>query len=163
MSRHTGTFLPTHISITTYRNPEISRATPWRRSTYYKTSSKSPPTNQLYYHTGKRNKDQLSFRPKSQYFHGWSPKRIFIKIRPKMYSLIHPKAQFLSLVFFILLTHEESHREVYRDFQPSLTSSAGGAKGWSDRRFCAPPAYTAQLLALHRHRANNQHRTVNQI
>ena len=35
------------------------------------------------------------------------------------------------LVFFsILLTHEGSHREVYRDFQPTLTSSAGGAKGY---------------------------------
>ena len=31
--------------------------------------------------------------------------------------------------FSILLIHEESHGEVYRDFQPSLTSSAGGAKG----------------------------------
>ena len=31
----------------------------------------------------------------------------------------------------------------YRDFQPSLTSSAGGAKGCSDHRFRAPPAYTA--------------------
>ena len=28
-------------------------------------------------------------------------------------------------LFSILLTHEGSHREVYRDFQPSLTSSAG--------------------------------------
>ena len=28
-----------------------------------------------------------------------------------------------------------------------MTSSAGGAKGCSDHRFCAPPAYTAQLLA----------------
>ena len=27
--------------------------------------------------------------------------------------------------FSILLTHEGSHREVYRDFQPSLTSSVG--------------------------------------
>ena len=26
------------------------------------------------------------------------------------------------------LTHEGSHREVYRDFQPSLTSFTGGAK-----------------------------------
>ena len=58
--------------------------------------------------------------------------------------------------FFILLTHVGSHREVYRDFQPSWTSSAGGAKGWSDHRFCAPPAYTAQLLTLHQHRASNQ-------
>ena len=32
------------------------------------------------------------------------------------------------VVFLILLTHEGSHGEVYRDFQPSLTSSAGGAK-----------------------------------
>ena len=31
--------------------------------------------------------------------------------------------------FSILLTHEGSDREAYRDFQPSLTSSAGGAKG----------------------------------
>ena len=31
--------------------------------------------------------------------------------------------------FSILLTHEGSHREVYRDFQPSLTSSAGSANG----------------------------------
>ena len=28
-------------------------------------------------------------------------------------------------LFSILLTHEGSHREVNRDFQPSLTSSAG--------------------------------------
>ena len=56
-----------------------------------------------------------------------------------------------------------SHREVYRDFQTSLTSSAGGAKGWSEHRFRVPPAYTAQLLTLHQHRANNQYRTANQI
>ena len=50
-------------------------------------------------------------------------------------------------------------REVYRDFQPSLTSSAGGAKGCSDHRFRAPPAYTvAQLPTLHQHRANKQYR-----
>ena len=59
--------------------------------------------------------------------------------------------------FSILLNHKGSHREIYRDFQPSLTSSAGGAKGWSDHRFRAPPAYTAsQLLTLHQHRANTQ-------
>ena len=45
------------------------------------------------------------------------------------------------------------HWEVYRNFQPSLTSSSGGAKGFSDHRFRAPPAYTAQLLTLHQHRA----------
>ena len=64
---------------------------------------------------------------------------------------------------FILRIHEGSHREIYRDFQPSLTSSTGGAKGWSDHKFCAPRAYTAQLLTLHPHRANNQYRTANQI
>ena len=30
-----------------------------------------------------------------------------------------------------------------------MTSSAGGAKGCSDHRFRAPPAFTAQLLTLH--------------
>ena len=65
--------------------------------------------------------------------------------------------------FSILLTHNGSHREVYRDFQPSLTSSAGGAKGCSDHRFRAPPAYTAQLLSMPQHRTNNQYRTANQI
>ena len=53
------------------------------------------------------------------------------------------------LVFFNPADHGGSHREVYRDFQPSLTSSAGGAKGLSDHRFRAPPADTAQLLTLH--------------
>ena len=65
--------------------------------------------------------------------------------------------------FSILLTHKGSHREAYRDFQPSLTSSGDGAKGCSDHRFRAPPAYTAQLPTLHQHRANNQYRTTNQI
>ena len=65
--------------------------------------------------------------------------------------------------FSILLTNKGSHREVYRDFQPSLTSSAGGAKGCSEHRFRAPPAYTAQLPTLHQRRANNQYRTANQI
>ena len=65
--------------------------------------------------------------------------------------------------FSILLTHEGSHREAYRDFQPSLTSSAGGVKGCSDHRFRAPPAYTAQLVTLNQHRATNQYRTANQI
>ena len=31
--------------------------------------------------------------------------------------------------FSILLTLERSHREVYRDFKPSLKTSTGGAKG----------------------------------
>ena len=51
-----------------------------------------------------------------------------------------------------------------RNSNPVMTSSAGGAKGCSDHRFRAPPAYTAQLLTLYQHRANNQYRTLaNQI
>ena len=59
---------------------------------------------------------------------------------------------------FILLIHEGSHREVYQEFQPSYDIFLrSGAKGCSDHRFRAPPAYTAQLLTLHQHRANNQY------
>ena len=48
-------------------------------------------------------------------------------------------------------------RRSTRNSNPVMTSSAGGAKGCSDHRFRAPPAgYTAQLLTLHQHRANNQ-------
>ena len=39
---------------------------------------------------------------------------------------------------FILLTYEGSHREVYWDFLPSLTSSAGGAEGCSGQFPCTP-------------------------
>ena len=46
---------------------------------------------------------------------------------------------------------------------PVVTSSAGGVKGCSDYRFRAPPTYTAQLLILHQHRANNQYRKANQF
>ena len=69
----------------------------------------------------------------------------------------------IRVFFSILLTQEGSHREVYRDFQHGLTFSAGGAKDFSDHRFRAPPTYTALLLTLHHHRANNQYRTANQI
>ena len=50
-----------------------------------------------------------------------------------------------------------------RNSNPAMTSSAGGAKGCSDHRFDAPPAYTVYLLALHEHSANNKYRTANQI
>ena len=40
-------------------------------------------------------------------------------------------------------------------------ANIGGAKGCSYHRFHAPPAYTAQLLTLHQHRANNQYRKAN--
>ena len=41
-----------------------------------------------------------------------------------------------------------------RNSNPVMTSS--GPKGWSDHRCRAPLTYTAQLLTLHLHRANNQ-------
>ena len=68
------------------------------------------------------------------------------------------------MVCFILLIHEGSHREVYQEFQPSYDIfHRSGANGCSDHRFRAPLSYTAQLLTLHQHRANNQYRTANQI
>ena len=42
----------------------------------------------------------------------------------------------------------------------------GGLLGFQIRYqglFRAPPAYTAQLVTLYQHRANNQYRTANQI
>ena len=55
---------------------------------------------------------------------------------------------------FTLLTHEGSHREVYREFQPNYDIfGRSGAKGCPDQRFRATPAYTAQLLILHQHKA----------
>ena len=73
----------------------------------------------------------------------------------------------LSIKIFFLLFHPAdprgiTSREVYQDFQPNLTSSAGGAKSCLDHRFCAPLDHTAQLLTLHQLRANNQYRTANQ-
>ena len=58
------------------------------------------------------------------------------------YTLSH-QGRTKKVFFSILLTHKESHREAYRDFQPSLTSSAGGAKGCSDHRFRACLLYTS--------------------
>ena len=47
---------------------------------------------------------------------------------------------------------------------PVVTLSAGGPNGCLDHGFRAlQAAYTAQLLTLHQHRANNQYRTANQI
>ena len=52
---------------------------------------------------------------------------------PKNGQILCPKAQieavFWGVFFSILLTHKGSHREVYQDIQPSLTPSAGDAKG----------------------------------
>ena len=71
---------------------------------------------------------------------------------------------FVGCLTFILLTREGSHREVStRNSNPVMTSSTGGTKGCSDHRFRAPPTYTAQLLTLHQHRANNHYRMANQI
>ena len=68
------------------------------------------------------------------------------------------------LVLFHTSTHEGSHREVYQEFQPSYDI----VRRWCQRLFrpqvpCTPRAYTAQLLTLHQHRANDQYRTANQI
>ena len=85
---------------------------------------------------------------------------IFFLLFAGTFSACHQNLRRKFHIFFsILLTHEGSHREAYRNFQPSLTSSAGGAKGFSDHRFRAPTAYTAQLLTLHQYRGNNQYRT----
>ena len=71
------------------------------------------------------------------------------------------------IVFFLFFSSCWSTRghigRSTRNSNPIMTSSAGGAKGWSDHRFRSPPAYTAQLLTLHQHRANYRYRTANQI
>ena len=55
---------------------------------------------------------------------------------------------------FILLIHEGSHREVYREFQPSYDIFRRWCQGFFRPKFRAPPAYTAQLLTLRQHRVN---------
>ena len=60
---------------------------------------------------------------------------------------------------FILLTHEGSHGEVYQEFQSSYDIFSRRCQGL----FCAPPAYTAQLLTLYQLGFNNQCRKANQI
>ena len=64
----------------------------------------------------------------------------FLQMRLFVHSALHTFIIILYFFSFILLIHEGSHREAYQNFQPSLTSSAGGAKGFSDHRFRAPPA-----------------------
>ena len=71
----------------------------------------------------------------------------------------------LFVIFFLLScwsTRDHIGRST-RNSNPVMTSSVGSAKGCSDHRFRAPPTYTAQLLTLHQHRANNQYRTANRI
>ena len=88
----------------------------------------------------------------------------------KMSSYILEEFYLHILLFFfsvILLTHEGSHpgRSI-RNSNPVITSSTAR---WCQGLFRPqvprePPAYTAQLLSLHQHRANNQYfRTANQI
>ena len=48
---------------------------------------------------------------------------------------------------FILLTHEGSHREVYRDFQLGSIFSTGGVRDCLDHTFCASPASQFKELA----------------
>ena len=67
------------------------------------------------------------------------------------------------LEFLVDLTRDDIGRST-RNSNLAMTSSTGSsAKGCSDYRFRAPPAYIAQLLTLHQHRANNQYRMANQI
>ena len=85
---------------------------------------------------------------------------------PQSFSLLcDPTLISETIIFcFILRTHEESHREVYQEFQPGYDIvHRSGAKGCLDHWLHAPLAYTAQLPTLHQHRANNQYRTANQI
>ena len=64
--------------------------------------------------------------------------------------------------FLILLTHDGSHSKVYQEFQPSYNIVYRWCQGLFRQQVpCAPPAYTAQLLTLHHHRANNQYKTAN--
>ena len=48
-----------------------------------------------------------------------------LEIRKICLEVRKTKFLFFCICFSILLTHEGSHREVYRDFQSSLTPSAG--------------------------------------
>ena len=68
-------------------------------------------------------------------------------------------------VFFLtLLIQERLHRVVYQEFQPSYDIFRRWCQGlFRPQVPRASPAYTAQLLTLHQHRANNQYRTASQI
>ena len=66
-------------------------------------------------------------------------------------------------MFFILLTHEGSHREIYQEFQPCYDIFCRWCQRLFRPRVPCTPAYTAQLLTLYQYRANNQYRTANQI
>ena len=64
---------------------------------------------------------------------------------------------------FFLLAHNGSHREVYQEFQPSYDTVCRRCQGLFRPQVPCTPVYTAQLLTLHQHRANNQFKTANQI
>ena len=64
---------------------------------------------------------------------------------------------------FVLLIHKGSHREVYQKFLPSYDIFRRWCQGLFRPQVLCTPAYAAQLLTLHRHIANNQYRTANQI
>ena len=61
---------------------------------------------------------------------------------------------------FNLLTHKGPRGEVEGDLQSCFTSTAQ-VEGCLDQGFVHGPI--VQLLTLHQHRANNQHRTANEI
>ena len=63
--------------------------------------------------------------------------------------------QNIAKLFFVFFFHLADPREVYRDSNPVMTLSTGGAKGSLDHRFRAPPAYTTQLC-INTERARQQ-------
>ena len=65
--------------------------------------------------------------------------------------------------FFILLTHEGSHREVYEEFQPTFDMSHRLCQRLFRPQVLCTPTYTAQLQTLHQHRANIQYKTATEI
>ena len=64
---------------------------------------------------------------------------------------------------FILLTHKGSHREVYQEFQSSYDIFRRWCQGMFKPQVPCTHSYTAQLLTLYQHRANNQYRMADQI
>ena len=94
----------------------------------------------------------------------WKP--YFFKIFYFLLLLYNFFSAFTRVKLFFLSSCSSTRDHIGRSTRNSslvMTSSAGGTKGCSDHRFHASPAYTAQLLTLHQHRANNQYRMANQM
>ena len=75
---------------------------------------------------------------------------------------------FIALEKSFFLFHPADPRGITQGGLPGIPTqlwhlSQVDAKGFSDHKFHARSAYTAQLLTLHQPKANNQYRTANQI